>query len=347
MQRKKRGAPPGYIVLKSGDFPAGLVALKTTAIEGVPESLLLFEFGTFQCEYGPVIVDEAGLDNLLAVANAQGNDIVFDYEHQTLWDVEAPAAGWIPLSGMEKTADGLLVKVEWNDRAKEYLKNREYRYFSPVFKTDGANRVVELHSVALTNKPATYNQEPLVAKNGHSGKGEEGMDAKAVLLLVLKALGVDMDLETAKEDQVMEQVTTALKAKETPEIPAELVEALALKDKTLSEAVATVHALKQGAGNTDRLAQMEARLAQREAEDAVALALTAGKVTPAQKDWALKYATADLAGFKSFVEKAPVVVPLKGISPEGNQGSGGTAPEVAAVDAWFENESAEVEKVEV
>ena len=52
------------------------------------------------------------------------------------------------------------------------------------------------------------------------------------------------------------------------------------------------------------------RLRQRDADDAVMMALKAGKITAAQKDWAKEYALKDRKGFDSFVEKAPAVVPV-------------------------------------
>ena len=40
------------------------------------------------------------------------------------------------------------------------------------------------------------------------------------------------------------------------------------------------------------------------------LGLKAGKITPAQKEWAKSYALSDPKGFGSFVEKAPQIVPM-------------------------------------
>ena len=49
-------------------------------------------------------------------------------------------------------------------------------------------------------------------------------------------------------------------------------------------------------------------------------ALTDGKLVEAQREWALKFATADLAAFAEFAEKAPVVAP--GTLPAGAEGKG-------------------------
>jgi phage I-like protein len=62
--------------------------------------------------------------------NDPRGEIVFDYEHQTLYGDEAPAAGWV--KEVMKKDDGLYAKVKWNKKAKEYLTNKEYKYLSPV-----------------------------------------------------------------------------------------------------------------------------------------------------------------------------------------------------------------------
>ena len=58
----------------------------------------------------------------------------------------------------------------------------------------------------------------------------------------------------------------------------------------------------------DRLGAIETRLAGDTATRAVDAAMAAGKVIPATKDWALAYASKDLAGFEAFAKTAPVIV---------------------------------------
>ncbi|MBT4498074.1 MAG: hypothetical protein HOC74_10155 [Gemmatimonadetes bacterium] len=50
------------------------------------------------------------------------------------------------------------------------------------------------------------------------------------------------------------------------------------------------------------------KLQERDARDAAASALSEGKLTPSQKDWAEKFALKDPEGFAEFVASAPVVV---------------------------------------
>jgi phage I-like protein len=60
----------------------------------------------------------------------------------------------------------------------------------------------------------------------------------------------------------------------------------------------------------ERLAQAEAREAQRRAEEHVAVALRAGKLSEAQRGWATELATKDPAAFAQWLASAPLLVPL-------------------------------------
>lgn len=310
------------LLLKSNE---NLMTLKVKEVDGVPDEILIFSLGKTDVDYyGHYKVDEKSIDKIIEKFKNKGVDLVWDYEHQTLKDVLAPAAGWT--NELIKIDDGLIAKVKWTEKAKKLLKNKEYRYYSPVIQTDKDRRVIGIHSIALTNSPKTHLQKPLVAKN--TGK-EEGMNEE-----ILKALGLEKD---ADEKAVLSAIS-ALKEQpnEKEVISKEVKEALKLKeDATQSEVVASIHALKQTADNVsvEDYQTLKARLDKQDAETAVSDAMTKGKISPAQKDWALKYATDDLEGFKSFVEKAPVVVPLKnlpsGTPKEGNEGLTSIDMEVA------------------
>ena len=65
-----------------------------------------------------------------------------------------------------------------------------------------------------------------------------------------------------------------------------------------------------GVNVVEELKALKAQNAKRDADEAVTLALKAGKITPAQKEWATSYALSDPKGFGSFVEKAPQIVPM-------------------------------------
>ena len=254
----------------------------------------------------------------------RGVDLVVDYEHQTLTGEQAPAAGWVKELFLD---DGQIkARVEWTDRAKEYLTNKEYRYLSPVItvrKSD--NKAMGMHSIALTNTPAIEHMEAIVNSLNFEG-GQNTMD---FLKELAKLLGLG-------EDATPEQVVEALKAcleenkslKENAEAGKQLsgaedkvvankevCELLGLEaGAATADVAAAIMALKGGiVGGVNLVEQvktLEARLADRDAEEAVEMALKAGKITPAQREWAKGYALKNLDDFRGFVEKAPQVVPM-------------------------------------
>ena len=65
-----------------------------------------------------------------------------------------------------------------------------------------------------------------------------------------------------------------------------------------------------GVNLVEQVKSLEAKLADRDAEEAVELALKQGKITPAQRDWAKGYALKSPGDFRDFVAKAPQVVPM-------------------------------------
>ena len=86
-----------------------------------------------------------------------GGDLPIDYEHQADRSRDngqpAPAAGWIKRVYAE--AGAVAADVEWNERARRFIAEREYRFISPVFAFDKATRDVKrIHGAALTNDPA-------------------------------------------------------------------------------------------------------------------------------------------------------------------------------------------------
>jgi hypothetical protein len=139
----------------------------TLEMAELPEWLRLLPLGQVNLVDGrpSFEVDPESLAELVQAFSARGTDLVIDYEHQSLKGGQAPAAGWI--KDLEVREDGLWAKVEWTNQAEEYIRRREYRYFSPVLRLDPeSRRPQELMNVALTNVPAIRGLTPLVAKWG-------------------------------------------------------------------------------------------------------------------------------------------------------------------------------------
>ena len=249
----------------------------------------------------------------------RGIDIVIDYEHQTLKDVQAPAGGWV--KDLIYTPEAIVAKVEWTPKAKEYLKNKEYRYLSPVVLTRKSDsKAVVLHSLALTNTPAINGMFAIVNSvdfdTYNTLTGGKEMDLQRIKELL------GLPAETPEEDVMNALVKVLEKVKDAPDPKTEedkevvansvILGLLELPADSKTEDVTTkIMALKAGASQRDQeMKETLERLKQKEADDAVMMALKAGKITAAQKDWAKEYALKDRKGFDSFVEKAPAVVPV-------------------------------------
>lgn len=363
----------------------------------LPEWIRLLPLGEVNLADGreSFTVDAASLEQIVAAFRTRGIDMVVDYEHESLAGGRAPAAGWI--KELQARDDGLWGRVDWTPAASEYLKNKEYRYFSPVLRLDPETRKpLALLHMGLTNVPAINHLTPLVAKaeafadaraqqearakkygigvkeGSNVGKpgewsqvpdeqfadpvnyrypmpdhdqtkaawsywnqaknqaqytpAERGIIEKRIKS---RAKAVGMQIQEAKpmKEQLMkllgitgeqpDEEILALadtRVKQAAALP-EIAQALGLKpEATVSEITGTVLALKQGQEHFTTLqaevAALKAENAKTKAAAAVEEALKAGKMTPAQVDWAMEYAGRDLEGFKVFVEKSPKIVPV-------------------------------------
>ena len=90
-----------------------------------------------------------------------------------------------------------------------------------------------------------------------------------------------------------------------------ILKLLDLKDDAKTEDVAaSIMALKAGGSDVQATVMaLKAKLEQKEAGEAVELALKEGKITAAQMEWATEYALKDMDGFKKFTDTAVAVVP--------------------------------------
>lgn len=268
----------------------------------------------------PAYLDEEGAKAIIAAFSARGNDMVIDYEHQTLTDAQAPAAGWIK-SLVWKGKEGLWAAVDWTKKAKDYLDNREYRYFSPVLAlSSGKRRIIRLINVALTNSPAMNNLRPIVAKLQHETNNNQRKESD-MLEKLRKLLGLAVD---AAEDKVMEAVEIAVNKLKTLEKAApviackEVLEALGAKaDAGKDEIIQIVAALKAPSDVAKTLslevATLKQKIAAMEQNDLVTLALKEGKTSPEELDkWGRDLALKAPEQFKLIVLSRPAgsVIPV-------------------------------------
>lgn len=282
--------------------------------DATPQEYQVIPYGVHHTSKGVEILTEDDADIVTNNFETRKSDMVIDYEHQSLHEppIESPAAGWIKKL-INKGKDGIWATIEWTDRARQMIANKEYRYLSPVVMLRAADRhIIRLFNVGLTNMPNIDGMVPLINKLDIFEVNENTKEVSGMKAL-LKLLGLPED---ATEEQAIAVVNT-LKA--TNNANARVVanrvvlDALGLPENaTEAEITGTIMAMQHGSNNVTELSKqvtlLTNKLNQRDADDSVAQAMQDGKITPAQKDWAMDYAKRDLEGFKVFVNKAPVVV---------------------------------------
>jgi phage I-like protein len=287
----------------------------------LPEWIRVLPRGTVELSdhREPFLVDEASLLAMAADFRSRGVDLVIDYEHQSLQGERAPAAGWI--KELEARGDGLWARVEWTQQARDYLEKKEYRYFSPVLRLDPDTRKpVALMHVGLTNVPAIKHLPPLVAR-----WGGEAAPAGTLRTAAPAASGPAATMDPAKEKGKMVEQLKRLMGLE-PEVEEGAVCSTALEafrdlaaalnlpgEVSLAQLKGAVEALKAGSERLvkaeESLQALKSRLAGETADRLVEEAMRAGKVSPAQRSWALEYCRRDPEGFRTYKERAPKLVP--------------------------------------
>lgn len=255
---------------------------------------------------------------------------VIDFDHAT--DAKevgraAPAAGWI----VEYAArdDGIYARIEWTEAGAEALAKRSYRYISPVFTATKSKTVMQILRAGLVNDPAI--NQPALAKRESEDIMEEFLkamakalglkddaDKDAVLAAATKAIeagaaGDAFRVQVCKtldlaEDAKVTEVATALSAlKEAPETAAA---AAAEKAKAVPAGGDDVAALRSSVDELQKeLASVKGDRAREAAKSTVDAAITARKISPAQKDWAVDYCSRDPEGFQAFIDKQPALLP--------------------------------------
>jgi phage I-like protein len=298
----------------------------------------------------PFEVDPESLAAMVKAFGSRGTDLVIDYEHQSLKGGQAPAAGWI--KDLEAREDGLWAQVEWTSKAGAYLKQREYRYFSPVLRLDPeSRRPQELMNVALTNVPAIQGISPLVAKwGGEALTVGNPREEQGVAVPEGPPAPAASQVEACKEEvRLVEELKGRLGlAPEAPdrelwqksvELFRDLAQSLSLPEEaTASQVKGGLAALMAGGEQVqalkEELAALSARMQEETTVRVVEEAMLAGKISPAQKDWAQSYCRQDPESFKVYVDKAPRVVPVGerlNLGEEKDRESHGLTPEELAV----------------
>lgn len=261
-------------------------------VSSIPDTINILPFGNVRSQKGDFVVDDESYRLIYNAFKERHIDIVIDYEHQTLKDTEAPAGGWIKdiLLGEE----GILAKVEWTSKAKEYLKNKEYRYLSPVIMTRRSDRkAISLHSVALTNAPAIDGMKPIInsLNGGDSSKMPE---------------------DTVKTDDNAAAISDLGNSSNLAEFMGKLKELLSLEQESSpADILKRIKELLENSSNASKeLNSLKYNLQKQDVEDVIENALKQGKISSAMRPIAEKMACKDLEVFKDFIANSAPVVPM-------------------------------------
>ncbi|MEB6607573.1 hypothetical protein MXM08_13535 [Aeromonas sanarellii] len=288
-------------------------------------------------------LDKTIATTLINRAKALGQDILIDYDHQTLKVDQngqpAPAAGWYNADEIEwREGQGLFIKPRWTERAAALVAAKEYRFLSAVFPYDAQGRPLELRMTAITNDPGVVGMQALAALSAlpasslmpiQPGQLATSIKEKSMnehLIALLGKLGIQPG---ADGQLTAEQGTAALAALDTLQASAkkapELEAALSAEKTALAALKAQATSVQQGAQvdlaqyvpvatYNALVTQVAALTAQVDTTDAATLikeARTAGKVVAAEEEYLTAYAAQKgVAALKALLEPRPAIAAL-------------------------------------
>lgn len=283
---------------------------------------------------------------LIARAKALGQDILIDYDHQTLKTDQngqpAPAAGWYNADEIEwREGQGLFIKPRWTERAAALVAAKEYRFLSAVFPYDAQGRPLELRMTAITNDPGVVGMQALAALSAlpasslmstqpgqlaissHVAQQEKSMNEH--LIALLGKLGIQ---PSADGQFTAEQGTAALAALDTLQAIAKKapeLEAALTAERTSLAALKAIVSAGQG-GQIDlakyvpvetynalvtEVATLSAKVETTDAATLIKEARTQGKVVAAEEEYLTAYAAQKgVAALKALLEPRPSIAAL-------------------------------------
>ena len=281
-------------------------------------SILILPKGKFSHALGTQLIDDDAIKSVIADIKNRGTDIPVDYGHESFSSPRAEAAGWLKHGSLYKSEEGLWGKIDWTRDALKKIRDKKFRFLSPVMVFNPARsvgdtlKIEKLVSLGLTNHPNIPSMKPLF----NQLRMEEKMDE---LLAKLKS-ALEMPPETQDAtalESALEQIESAPPATDDLSL---VNSALGLEaDSPADDAVSLIKELRASAeANENRPTGEEwqalkdelARMEEKELAGTVFNAITGGKLLPAQKEWALGYAKSDPEGFSAFLANSKPVVEM-------------------------------------
>lgn len=262
-----------------------------------------------------------------------------DYFHASIHapktGAEAPACGWIDPASLTVEENGLWGEVEWTERAANAIREKEYRYISPVFLADRrTGETVAFKGFGLTHYPNLGDLEPVVNSQLEENAMEELLERlRRILNLPELATADDVIAELEKAISILRGA--AGNVAENAQLTT-LAESVAASLEANAQDPSTVVPRAEFDRLRTELNQVLADRENERVESAVNEALQKGVIAPASREWAENYCRKDPEGFAQFVANAAKVVPLgeelNGQQPTAGGGDVLTSAEVAVCE---------------
>ena len=290
---------PSFVIDTAG-APASAPAQGEGAA-AAPEWIELLPAGVFYGRdgRGPFRLDDPAAVIASTTALQMNAGLPIDYDHATDFGAPegrpAPAAGWI--RELEVRGGAVWGRVEWTVRAASSIVAREYRYVSPVFQFDPKDGVVtRLLRAGLTNNPNLHLTAIAASRTAAANNETKDEQMEFPSQELRELLSLESDATVADVVAKVRELRAAADAASSQSTsthahdPAHYV-AIAEFERALTE----LNALK-----ADR--------ARERAAHTVEEAIRAGKIVPAQREWAIAYCAADTRGFQAFAAKQPSIL---------------------------------------
>jgi phage I-like protein len=304
-----------------------------------PQWVMLIPAGEFSGRDGRGPFRLADPARVIAATDALGltAGVPIDYDHATDFAAPkgrpAPAAGWI--RELAERDGALWGRVEWTPHGAKAITSREYRYISPVFQYSPDGAVTRLLRAGLTNNPNLYltaisaravagmgapgaevqhGRRACTAAGAELGQGGEAMDTLLQQLCEMLGLGDD-----SSPEEVLAAVRALNESAHGDEDEGGERDGAQGDDRDDDRDAGAMQAAGAGAGADParyvavaqfqrvlgELNQLRVERARERAERAVDDAIKAGKLIPAQRQWAISYCQADFKGFGAFAARQP------------------------------------------
>lgn len=288
-------------MVERGFFTPTLIKLSGSGPEGVSPEVQVLRVGKFS---HPTYGDFEITNKILAEmkknfdSKIRGVDIAIDYFHKS----DQEAAAWFTELTLKEDGSELWAKVDWTQKARVMLSDRQVRYFSPDFAfkwQDPETKTIYknvLFGGGLTNRPFVKEMAAIVAAEGDNIMTE--VEKLAAQVKKLSDDNADLVKKLAELPKAPTPVSPVVVEDDVPTLKKKLAEMTA-KCEELSAQVAASEKAKQ-------LAEKETKFN---------LMLSEGRACAAQKDSFLK------GDMDEFVKLAQ---PLN-LTPKGDAANGGGA----------------------